>query len=66
MRGIRSTHTFAELELSQRAYDEIARKLKDAGYDHAFMHDGAIDMAGIGVKRAPDPEPCNGATHGIA
>jgi hypothetical protein len=47
--AIRQTHTYAELELSKVAYDEIAAKLRDAGYDHAFMDDGAIDMHGIGV-----------------
>lgn len=48
---IRQTHTYAELELSQAAYNEIKRKLEDAGYQHAFMEDGAIDMHGIGVTR---------------
>lgn len=49
--GVRQTHTYAELELSKAAYDEIAKKLRDAGYDHAFMEDGTIDMHGIGVTR---------------
>jgi hypothetical protein len=44
----RSTYTFAELELSAAAYDEISAKLKDAGYDH-FTKGGPIDMHGIGV-----------------
>ncbi|MDS1141733.1 hypothetical protein RE432_14930 [Pusillimonas sp. SM2304] len=43
------THTLATLELSQAAYDEIAWKLKKAGYDHVFLEDGLIDMQGIGV-----------------
>lgn len=46
---IRQTHTYAELGLSRPAYDEIKRKLEDAGYQHAFMEDGTIDMHGIGV-----------------
>lgn len=54
------THTFAELELSPAAYDEIAAKLKEAGYDHAFIREirhgvevsATIDMHGIGVTRA--------------
>jgi len=33
------TRTFATLELSQSAYDEIERKLLDAGYGH-FFNDG--------------------------
>lgn len=45
------THTFVELELSRAAYDEIAAKLREAGYDHAFMEDGAIDMHGMGITR---------------
>lgn len=49
--GVKSTHTFVELELSPAAYDEIANKLRAAGYDHAFMDGGAIDMHGIGVMR---------------
>lgn len=52
------THTFAELEISDTAYNEIRSKLESAGYEHAFMDDGAIDMHGIGVKKkAKPPEP---------
>lgn len=47
--GITATHTYAELGLSKTAYGEIRDKLKAAGYNHAFMEDGAIDMHGIGV-----------------
>jgi thymidylate synthase len=54
---LRSTHTFATLELSPAAYDEIADKLKEAGYGHAFI-EHAIDMNGIGlVKAAVAPQP---------
>ena len=63
MRGshvVRQTHTYATLEVSAAAYDEIADKLKHAGYAHAFMREvGArpeqpetIDMHGIGLVRA--------------
>jgi hypothetical protein len=49
---IRSTHTVAELEISRAAYDEIAQKLRAAGYDHVF--DGElIDMTGIGLTPGP-------------
>lgn len=44
------THTFATLQVSAEAYDEIAGKLKSAGYDHAFVDD-VIDMHGIGLVR---------------
>lgn len=47
----RQTHTFATLEVSAAAYDEIAAKLREAEYDHAFMSGGAIDMHGIGLIR---------------
>lgn len=43
------THTYAMLEVSRAAYDEIAAKLREAGYDHAFRPEGcrmAIDMHG--------------------
>jgi hypothetical protein len=43
------THTFATLPVSRQAYDEIAGRLRDVGYDHA-LHDGAIDMHGIGLE----------------
>jgi hypothetical protein len=57
---VRQTHTYAELKLSPEAYDEISRKLREAGYDHAFMDDGAIDMHGIGVTRSETSEPASG------
>lgn len=54
----RPTHTLAILELSRAAYDEIARKLRAAGYDHVFGPDGKrIDMTGIGVTPPADPLP---------
>src|SRR5687768_10458814 len=52
---LRQTHTYAELEVSAAAYDEVADKLKAAGYDHAFQ-DGVIDMHGIALTRGPEPE----------
>jgi hypothetical protein len=51
------TYTYAILEVSQAAYEEIRKLLTAAGYDHAFHHthdDGqvfdVIDMHGIGLK----------------
>jgi hypothetical protein len=46
------SYTYALLEVSAGTYQEIARKLKKAGYDHAFNADGAIDMHGIAVMPA--------------
>lgn len=48
---MRTTHTLATLEVSKEAYEEIAAKLKEAGYDHAFLEDGLIDMTGIGLVK---------------
>lgn len=50
---VRSTHTFAELDVSPAAYDEIRGKLEEAGYQHAFIG-SAIDMHGIGLVRATE------------
>jgi hypothetical protein len=47
---MRTTHTFAELAVSEEAYDEIYTLLAEAGYHHAFI-DGAIDMNGIVLTR---------------
>lgn len=47
---LNSTHTYATLEVSAEAFDEIKKLLHEAKYDHAF--DGAcIDMHGIGLVR---------------
>lgn len=46
----RSTHTYAILEVSPAAYDEIRAKLEAAGYEHAF-HDGLVDMHGLALQR---------------
>ena len=44
------TYTYAICQLSRAAFDEIAAKLREAGYDHAFEENEVIDMRGIGVK----------------
>ena len=51
-----ATYSTAILELSQAAYDEIERKLLEAGYDHVFERGpgSAIDMHGIAVTREAD------------
>lgn len=46
---MRSTRTYAILEVSAGAYAEIRALLHDAGYQHAF-HDDVIDMHGIALK----------------
>jgi hypothetical protein len=55
---LRRTHTYAEMEISPAAFDEIAEKLKDAGYGHAFIREEGcwptLDMHGIGLVRGAD------------
>ncbi len=62
---MRVTHTFAELKVSAAAFDEIAARLRAAGYDHAFI-DGAIDMHGLGLTRAEAPGASAAAPPGSA
>lgn len=49
---IRTTHTYAILKIDPEAFADIKWQLKQAGYEHAFMPNGEIDMAGIAI--APD------------
>lgn len=46
---MRTTHTYAILEVSAEAYAEIRALLEAAEYQHAF-HDDVVDMHGIAVK----------------
>lgn len=48
------THTFAVLEISAAAYDEIKSKLEAAGYQHTFIEEDEkilIDMHGIALSK---------------
>lgn len=49
---MKATHTYALLEVTPEVYAEIRAKLEAAGYQHAFLEDGAIDMHGIAITRA--------------
>lgn len=44
------TRTVAALTISQTAFNEVSRLMLVAGYQHAFMPDGAIDMSGICIQ----------------
>jgi hypothetical protein len=49
---MRTTYTYAILDVSQAAFEEIKAKLEAAGYQHAFGEDDGrtvIDMHGIAV-----------------
>ncbi|MBT9493887.1 MAG: hypothetical protein IV107_16430 [Paucibacter sp.] len=51
---MRTTHTYAALEVSPATHHEIEKLLRAAGYDHAFDDgEGAIDMHGIGLVKRP-------------
>lgn len=51
------THTYATLEISAKAFDEISRKLNDAGYYKAFDDKGTqIAMEGIALVRQEEPK----------
>lgn len=56
MTRLTHTRTFAEMEVSAAVFEEVAAKLMDAGYDHAFV-DGALDMHGIALTREETPMP---------
>lgn len=56
-RRLTGTHTFATLEITPLAYDEIRSKLSDADYQHAFIDRGTVDMHGIGVTRGLENMP---------
>jgi hypothetical protein len=47
-------HTYAVLQVSAAAYNEVRRLLEDAGYGHAFHQDDdrvLIDMHGIALSK---------------
>ena len=48
------TYTYANLEISGAAYDEIAAKLKAAGYQDVITKEGNIDMQGVHLARAAE------------
>ncbi len=51
------THSYAILTVSAATFQEVADKLRDAGYGHAF-DGGRIDMHGIALAVDPnDYEP---------
>lgn len=54
---LRGTHTYAILEVSPEAYNEIHEALERAGYHHTFIQGRGeaeiIDMAGIALRMRP-------------
>lgn len=43
-------YTFAIMEVSEAVYEEVAAKLREAGYDQAFV-EGCLDMHGIALAK---------------
>jgi hypothetical protein len=57
---LRSTYTYAILEVGSEFYREVREKLEAAGYTHAFHADTegeVIDMHGIALRAEPEPAP---------
>jgi hypothetical protein len=52
---MRTTHTYALLEVTAAAYDEIASKLRGCGYGSSINDQGEIDMHGIALVCAHAP-----------
>lgn len=49
---MRTTHTYATMEVSEQTYDEIFNKLKDAEYWHCIDHDeGFITLQGVALVK---------------
>ena len=53
------TRTFAVLKVSREAYEECARRLREAGHDRVFLDGGldyqqVIDMHGIALAVRPE------------
>lgn len=51
---LRTTYTYALLEVSEQTYYEIYDKLSESGYDHCFHKDGdqyVIDMHGLALTK---------------
>lgn len=51
---MRTTYTYVRMEVSKQSYDEVAEKLNDAHYDHAFTEKGDLDMNGIAICLSKD------------
>jgi hypothetical protein len=57
------THTLVLAYISPSSFDEIKKKLDDAGYGHAVLNDEretVLDMTGIGLCRAPESTNASG------
>lgn len=47
------THSYAIMEVSAAAFEEIEHKLREAGYVHVIdVEEGLLDMQGIALAKA--------------
>lgn len=58
---IRTTYTYVLMDVSESTFNEIHKKLKDAGYDHAINQGDSreglvLDMHGIALAKVCDKE----------
>lgn len=53
------SYTYVIMEVSTATYEEISRKMREAGYAHAFHYErgegAVIDMHGIAVRDSGSP-----------
>jgi len=50
------THTYAILQVSRRAWDEIHMRLMGANYTHVYSKGDILDMHGIALQPLPPTE----------
>jgi hypothetical protein len=54
---LRSTYTVATMEVPHDVFNLIASKLRDAGYDHAFMDETTVDLSGVALVPSDQAAP---------
>jgi hypothetical protein len=59
------SHTYVLFEVSPAVYEEIERRLREAGYEHAFNDQGEIDMHGIALVKGLNLDPQPKRTEGL-
>lgn len=48
------THTYVTMEVSSSVYEEVLKKLIDAGYQYVIGENGELDMHGIALLKEPE------------
>ena len=47
---MRTTYTYAVIDVPRDVYDLLARIMHDNGYDHVIDDEGNIDMSGFAIN----------------